>query len=283
MAIVITVANNKGGVGKTTLAVNLAAGLSVYERHTNPERPAKVLLIDLDPSAAALLSVNFDQYEMKPERSIHALFVMAPPPAPQTLIRKSTYHSNLYFIPTNRKAMQRLNDGEIYMLPNREGRLRRALKPILGEFRWVIIDTPPALGTMMDNALITSSHVIIPVEPSYLGAKGLLDLEAGFQKLRDTFDDFNMEVIGYVPSMVDKRKSEHRDTIETLSEHYPGKVLMPFHSSVDFSNAHAAHMDVFTFAPPSHSSVQEAAQVVTQTLELVGQSDTVARSSHDRP
>ncbi|MHC1732946.1 MAG: ParA family protein [Bacteroidales bacterium] len=269
MAKVLTIANNKGGVGKTTLAVNLAAGLAVYERAKNPDRPGKVLIIDLDPSAAALLSINFDQYEVKAERSIYALFVKTPPPAPQTLIRKSKFHDNLFFIPTNRRAMQSLNDGEIYMLSNREGRLKRAIKVLLLEYQWIIIDTPPVMGTMLDNALIASSHVLVPVEPSYLGAKGLIDLESCFQKLRESFDDFSLSIIGYVPSIVDKRKSEHRDTIASLSERYPGRVLTPFHISVDYSNAHAAHMDVFTYAPPSHTSVQAAEQVVNQTIDLI--------------
>ena len=104
MAVIITIANEKGGVGKTTTAVNLAAGLSLYLVN-QPGINNRVLLIDMDPQGHALLATAFGEHDAPPQQSLSALLVESPPPSIQRLLRISIHHPNLYVVPSNRAAM----------------------------------------------------------------------------------------------------------------------------------------------------------------------------------
>src|SRR5512137_119664 len=104
MAVTITIANEKGGVGKTTTAVNLAAGLALRLAQVNGAA-GRVLLIDMDPQGHALLSVAFGAHQAAPGDSLPALLTETPPPSIPRLLKRSANHPNLYYIPTHRAAM----------------------------------------------------------------------------------------------------------------------------------------------------------------------------------
>jgi len=175
MAITITIANEKGGVGKTTTAVNLAAGLAL-RLSERADGSGRVLLVDMDPQVHALLAVGFDKHADTPEASLAALLTETPPPSIQPLIQRSDHHPNLFFVPSERTAMVRAAR-ELPALMANETRLQRALLAVQQEYAYIIIDTPPTTGDLLINALVAADHVIIPVETSYLGVSGLIELQ----------------------------------------------------------------------------------------------------------
>ncbi len=280
MTRILTVANHKGGVGKTTTALNLAAGLALRLRRTHPTKLGRVLLLDLDPTAAALLSICFEAYSAEPANSLYALLAQTPPPSPQRLIRRSAYHDNLFFIPTNPEAIDLLIRDKFSSLVNREARLARALRPVQNDYEYIIIDTPPTTGYMLDNALVASTHVIIPVELTYLGTLGLVKIEESIEKIRQEFEK-DLPIAGYVPSMVDKNQSEPQALLEMLEARYPGKVLQPIHRSVDIKYAHSAHMDVFSYMPGRQGAEQMGSISRPATREFAVLVDQVV--SHTQP
>jgi chromosome partitioning protein len=248
MAIVITIANQKGGVGKTTTAVNLAAGLAIWLKH-NPRSPNRVLLIDTDPQTHALMATAFGTHLAAPNGSLAALLVEEPPPSVQRMIRPATHHRNLHFIPSNTQAMTEARMRLPSMMA-REMRLSRAIEPILDLFTYILIDTPPTLDDLMINALVAATHVLIPVEPSYLGLTGLKELQAAIEQVRHHLKRQDLKILGYLPTRCVAQRSEVQEILEYLPENFPGQLLSPIHETTDLTYAHSAHMDVFTYRPP---------------------------------
>lgn len=278
MAIVITIANEKGGVGKTTTAVNLAAGLAL-KLESSSNSAAKILLVDMDPQGHALLATGFGQHTASPGDSLAALLTEAPPPSVQRMLRRSIQHSNLFFIPGNRPAMVQA----IQILPTlmaNENRLLRALNPILSHFAYIIIDTPPTTGDLLINALVAATHVLIPVETSYLGVSGLRELQQTIEAVRHHFRP-DLKIIGYLPTLCDEQRSETQVILSELQARYPDRVFAPIHKSADLAYAHSSHTDVFTYRPPrqripgqlasSSRATQEYAQLVEVILDLTWQ------------
>ena len=248
MTFVITVANQKGGVGKTTTAVNLAAGLAIKLRHDRTV-PNLVLLIDTDPQAHGLMAVAFGRHIARAEESLAALLTESPPPSIQKMLRQGTHHSNLFFVPGNTQAMLAARS-RLPALMARENRLRRALEPILEQFAYVVIDTPPTLDDLMINALVAASHVIIPVEPSYLGLSGLKDLQDAIEQVKHHLKRNDLSILGYLPTRCMLQRMEVNEIIAYLQEKFPKLTLKPIHETTDLTYAHSAHMDVFTYKPP---------------------------------
>jgi chromosome partitioning protein len=275
MVITITIANEKGGVGKTTTAVNLAAGLALCL--IEQEGPAgRVLLVDMDPQGHALLATAFEQHTAKANESLAALLTESPPPSVQRMLRKSDHHPNLFFIPGNRPAMVEAGMLLPTLMAN-ETRLSRALTAIQSQFAYIVIDTPPNTGDLLINALVAATHVLIPVEISYLGVSGLRELQRTIEAVRMHFRP-DLQVMGYLPTLCDEQRSESQEILAELSQRYPGQVLPTIHKSTDLAYAHSSHMDVFTYRPPrqrragqlasSSRATQEYAQLVDVVLEM---------------
>lgn len=277
MTSVITIANEKGGVGKTTTAVNLAAGLALA-LSDQPGADGRVLLVDMDPQSHALLAVGHGHHHAPADRSLAALLVETPPPSVQPLLQRGEHHDNLFFIPGNRAAMLEAARVLPGLMAN-ENRLLRALDPILSQFAYVVIDTPPNTGDLLVNALVAATHVLVPVETSYLGVSGLRELERTVKEVRMHFHP-QLTMLGYLPTLCEEQRAETQEILAELHARFPGQVLDPIHKATDLAYAHSSHMDVFTYRPPrqrapgqlasSSRATQEYARLVEAVLVETG-------------
>lgn len=267
MAIIIAIANEKGGVGKTTTAVNLAAGLAL--RLSDKPAPAgRVLLVDMDPQGHGLLATAFEQQNVTPAEALPALLTETPPPSIQRMIKHSDHHPNLYVIPSNRQSMV----DAARLLPTlmaNETRLARALKPVLAQFGYIIIDTPPTIGDLLVNALVAATHVLVPVETSYLGVSGLRELQRTIEQVKMHFRP-DLEVLGYLPTLCEEQRVEAQEILGELGKRYTGLVFPPIHKSSDLAYAHSGHMDVFTYRPPRQRRPEQIASSSRATQEYAG-------------
>lgn len=264
MGAIITIANEKGGVGKTTTAVNLAAGLalSLVDQSGKDNR---VLLIDMDPQSHALLATAFGDHDAPAQQSLSALLVESPPPSIQRLLRTSAHHPNLYVVPSNRAAMVDAARVLPTLMAN-ESRLSKVLAGIRHQFAFIIIDTPPNTGDLLVNALVAADHIIIPVEPSYLGVSGLRELQTTIEQVRVHFNP-EVNILGYLPTICEEQRLEVREILEQLEKRYPRQLLGPIHKASDLAYAHSSHMDIFTYRPPRQRQPGQLASSSRATKE----------------
>jgi chromosome partitioning protein len=281
MAITITIANEKGGVGKTTTAVNLAAGLALRLRiDAGSAGTGRVLLVDMDPQAHALLATAFEAGRQSGPANLAALLVESPPPSIQPLIFPSDHHENLFFLPSSRTAMVDAARQLPSLMAN-ETRLKAALTAVQNQFRYIIIDTPPNTGDLLVNSLVAASYVLIPVETSYLGVSGLRELQRTIDQVKLHFRP-DLKVLGYLPTLCEEQRSEAQDILVELNQRYPGQVLAPIHKSSDLAYAHSSHMDVFTFRPPRHRKDGQIASSSRPTQEYASLVETVIKSTQGK-
>lgn len=264
MAVTITIANEKGGVGKTTTAVNLAAGLALRLIHQEGSA-SRVLLVDMDPQGHALLAVSPDHVRSSSTGSLASLLTETPPPSVQRMILRSEHHPNLSYLPSDRNSMIHAAH-ELPTLMANETRLARALAPILDEFAYIIIDTPPNTGDLLINALVSADYVLIPVETSYLGVSGLIELERTIDQVRMHFKP-KIKIFGYLPTLVEEQRVEVQEILQEMNKRYGNELLKPIHKSSDLAYAHSSHMDVFTYRPPRQRTSEQIASSSRPTQE----------------
>lgn len=274
MAITITIANEKGGVGKTTTAVNLAAGLALRLSDT-PDSRGRVLLVDMDPQVHALLAVAYDKHDDTPPESLAALLTETPPPSIQRLIQRSQYHPNLFVVPSERAAMVRAARLLPTLMAN-ETRLQRALAPVQREYAYIIIDTPPTTGDLLINSLVAADHVIIPVETSYLGVSGLIELQRTIDQVQAHFRP-DLNILGYLPTICEEQRGEAREILAEMEKRYKRRLLPPIRKSSDLAYAHSSHMDIFTFRPPRNPGSQNIVSSSRPTREYAELTDLVLK------
>lgn len=208
MVKVIAIANQKGGVGKTTTAVNLAACLAKAGR--------KVLLIDSDPQGNATSGLGFDKRDVK--KCIYDTIINDVPMA-ETL--KHTAYENLDVVP----ATIQLAGAEIELvsLMNREGRLKNVLERVKHDYDYVIIDCPPSLGLLTINALTAASSVMIPVQCEFYALEGITMLMNTIQLVQRNLNPA-LKLEGVVMTMFDSRTNLAQDVVEEVRKYFKSKM-----------------------------------------------------------
>ncbi|MFN7962083.1 MAG: ParA family protein [Thermoanaerobaculia bacterium] len=236
--MIIAITNQKGGVGKTTTAINLSAALA--------QKGLRTLLIDLDPQAnstvsfveARSLSGPF-MYDALAEPNVHVSDVMLP-------VEKIP---GLFLAP----ASISLAKIEAKLLGELEGhyRLKDELEQIHDQFDFIVIDTPPTLGLITFNALVAATHVLIPIQSSYFALEGTDDLLETIGKVKQRANP-NLQILGALITLFDKRTVLSKDIRSQIDQVFGDRVFETVISkSVRLEESPAYHESIFTFAPNS--------------------------------
>jgi chromosome partitioning protein len=209
MAKVICVANQKGGVGKTTTAVNLSASLAVAEK--------KTLLIDIDPQGNATSGLGLHRKETSP--NIYQVLIEH---SPLKDLLRDTELNFLKIVPSNIDLI----GAEIELVPyaDREFRLKNAINEVRADFDFVLIDCPPSLGLITVNALTAADSVLIPLQCEYYPMEGLSQLVKTIDLLRDSFNPA-LELEGILLTMYDKRNNIAHQVSEEVRKHFGALVF----------------------------------------------------------
>ncbi len=251
--MVISIANQKGGVGKTTTAINLAAALAL--------RKKKTLLIDLDPQANSTMSY-LDISTV--ERSIYDTFVDNNVTLAD-VIRPSN-QENLWVAPS-RIALAKLEARLVGELDS-HFRLKDRLAAVAGDFDAVVIDCPPALGLLTVNALVASTHLLIPIQSSYFALEGTDDLLETIDKVRARANP-TLRILGVVITMHDKRTALARDIRTQIDKVFGKKVFRTvITKSVRLEESPAYKESIFKFAPDS-SGASEYYRLCEEVIDRV--------------
>jgi len=236
-AAVISMCNQKGGVGKTTSTINLGAALAEYGR--------KVLLVDLDPQGALSAGLGVPHYELA--HTVHNLMIEPRVGIDEVLI--PTRVDGLDLIPSNID----LSAAEIQLVNEvgREQTLGRALRPVLDRYDYVLIDCQPSLGLLTVNALACSDGVIIPTECEYFSLRGLALLTDTVDKVRDRLNP-KLEISGIVVTRYDNRTVNAREVMARVLERF-GDLLFDtvIARTIRFPETSVAGEPIISWAPKS--------------------------------
>ncbi|MBL7816655.1 MAG: ParA family protein [Saprospiraceae bacterium] len=248
MGMVISLLNHKGGVGKTTSAINIGAGLV--------ELGKKVLLVDLDPQANLTLSLGIPRQRV----TIYECLRGESEPEPFTV--KENMDVITSSLDLSGAEMELINEA------GREYILRELFEPLTEIYDFIIIDCPPSLGLLTLNALTSSRYVIIPLQTEFLALQGLAKIKQVIDKVKFRLNK-NLEIGGVVATMYDSRRILNRDVVETIHKYFGDKVFKTYiRDNVALAEAPAQRKDIFAYQPKSVGA-KDYANLCDEILERV--------------
>jgi chromosome partitioning protein len=237
--MIISIANQKGGVAKSTTAINLAAGLSL--------NGFKVLLIDIDPQGNTTRVFLHPDVEIALEKSLYNSIIKFSPIS--TIIQKTRF-ANLHFVPSH----IRLSSADLELaqaFDNRSERLKRAMGKLEDQYDYIIIDNPPSLGLLTINAFVASDRLLIPVSTGFFALTGLVQLQESIDMVKQTQLNPDLDIIGVLCTFSD-RTNVSRDVENQLREYFGDsvfKTVIP--KNVSLEEAHSNHTHIYEYAPNS--------------------------------
>jgi chromosome partitioning protein len=230
----LAIFNHKGGTGKTTTSVSIAAGLAA--------RGARVLLVDTDSQGNVAVSLG-----VKAERSLYHVLVMGLRPEGAVV----SVRPNLDLIVSN----ETLAAAELYLAgrQNRDRVLRDRLAPLFEAYDVVVLDCSPSLSLMNQNALVTADGVLVPVACDFLSLVGVRQVIKTVKNV-NTLLHHPVQIYGVLPTFYDARARICRDAVETMKEHFGDRCLSPIRSTIKIKEAPAQGKTIFEYAADSNAA-----------------------------
>ncbi|HKY83851.1 MAG TPA: AAA family ATPase [Anaerolineales bacterium] len=249
MTRIYALVNQKGGVGKTTTAISLAAFLA--------ESGQRVLLVDFDPQANATACLGIDHAQV--DGGAYAVVIGGSP-----VMEKILHNTRLRLSLLPSSAALAGAQVELVELEQRESVLAKALAPLRGRYDYILIDCPPSLGLLTVNALVAADGVLIPVQCEYLALEGLSSLVATLQRMRSRLAP-RLAIRGIVLTMFDSRTHLAQDVVQEVRRHFSGQVfrsIIP--RSVRLAEAPSHGLPISAYDP--HSTGGQAYLALTREL-----------------
>jgi chromosome partitioning protein len=264
MTAILTIANQKGGVGKTTTAINLAAAISL--------RKKKTLLVDLDPQSNSTIAF-FDPRDIQT-----SMFdVLGDPRAEMASVIKPSKDPMLFVAPA-RLALAKLEQ-QLAGHFDAPYKLKDALSPIIKEYDYIVIDTPPSLGILTVNAMVASTHLVVPIQATYFAIEGTDDLLETYERIRARPNPA-LKVLGVLITLFDKRTNISRDTYEQIRSVF-GSMLFKTRigKNVRLEESPAYKETIMTYSPKSPGA-KDYGKLALEVIQRV-EEDRIARHAED--